>query len=58
MGLNFVFARNGKVEHKNPFLAVLAPTWLGRAYPHFAEVRRALGRKDTLLLSRSPSLSS
>ncbi len=47
MGLNFLFAENGRVEHKNPFLAMLAPTWLPAAYPQLAAALR--GNEQRLL---------
>ena len=47
MGLNFLFTQNGKTEHKNPFLAMLAPTWLPQAYPELAKALR--GNEQRLL---------
>lgn len=36
MGLNFVYSANGRVEHMNPFLAMLLPAWVADKYPHIA----------------------
>ncbi|GAB4815444.1 hypothetical protein N2152v2_002490 [Parachlorella kessleri] len=47
MGLNFLFTQNGKTEHKNPFLAMLAPRWLPQAYPELAKALR--GNEQRLL---------
>lgn len=33
MGLNFLFTTNGAVEHANPFLALLLPSWLKQRHP-------------------------
>lgn len=40
MGLNFLFTQNGRVEHKNPFMAMLAPPWLPQAFPELAAALR------------------
>lgn len=39
--------QNGRVEHKNPFLALLAPRWLAAAHPHLAAALR--GNEQRLL---------
>lgn len=47
MGLNFVYSINGRIEHMNPFLAMLVPPWLTRRYPDIATALTANQQKLT-----------